>query len=144
MMPLPRILHHAAVASAILGLAACGDSETAPTADDHTPVSYTVLLDGTAVTAPYTLTEGQTVRVRLEFLNAAGENLDAVESEHFARVTFTPPSLATVAPVADHHFQFDVTGAAAATGTLEVGFGHDALADETTFPAVAVSVQPAP
>jgi hypothetical protein len=29
MMPLPRILHFAAVATAILGLAACGDSETA-------------------------------------------------------------------------------------------------------------------
>ena len=131
----------AAVASAILGLAACGDSETAPAADDHTPVSYTVLLDGTAVTAPYTLTEGQTVRVRLEFLNAAGENLDAVKA---VRALMRGRTLATVAPVADHHFQFDVTGAAAATGTLEVGFGHDALADETTFPAVAVSVQPAP
>ncbi len=144
MMPLPRILRRIAITTAILGIAACGDSETAPAADDHTPVSYTVLLDGTAATAPYTLTEGQTVRVRLEFLNAAGENLDAVESEHFARVTFTPPSLTTVSPVADHHFQFDITGAAPGSGTLEVGFGHDALADETTFPAVGVAVQPAP
>jgi hypothetical protein len=144
MMPLPRILHRVAIATAILGLAACGDNETAPAADDHTPVSYTVLLDGTTATAPFTLTEGQTVRVRLEFLNAAGENLDAVEAGHYARVTFTPPSLATVSPVADHHFQFDVTGAAPGTGTLQVGFGHDALADETTFPAVAVTLQPAP
>jgi hypothetical protein len=144
MMPLTRSLHRIAIATAILGLAACGDSETAPAADDHTPVSYTVLLDGSTAAAPFTLTEGQTVRVRLEFVNAAGENLDAVEAEHFARVTFTPPSLATVSLVADHHFQFDVIGASPGTGTLQVGFGHDALADETAFPAVAVTVQPAP
>jgi hypothetical protein len=144
MMALPHAFYRIAAAAGILGLAACGDSETAPAADDHTPVSYTILLDDTGATAPYTLTEGRTVRIRIKFLNAASEDLDAVEGEHFAGLTFTPASLATVAAVADHHFQFDVTGATSGTGTLQVGFGHDALADETTFPPAAVTVQAAP
>jgi hypothetical protein len=135
-----RMLPTLALAATVLGLAACGDSETAPTADDHTPVSYTLLVNGSPATTPYNLTAGTTVRVQLKFVNAAGEDLDAVESQHFAGLTFAPTSLATVAAVADHHFQFDVTGGAAGTGTVQVGFGHDELADETTFPPATVTV----
>jgi hypothetical protein len=40
------------------------------------------------------------VRVRIRFFNAASEDLDAVEGEHFAGLTFTPASLATVAAAA--------------------------------------------
>jgi hypothetical protein len=105
-------------------------------------VSYTVLINGNQVTAPYTLTEGVTVRVQLKFLNAASEDLDDVESQHFAGLTFTPASLATVTRVTDHHFQFDVTGGSEGSGTVQVGFGHDELADETTFPAANVTVNP--
>jgi hypothetical protein len=144
MMTLPRTMRGLAAAGAIIGLTACGDNETAPIADDHTPVSYTILLDGTEATAPYTFAEGRTARVRIKFLNAASGDLDALEGEHFAGLGFTPASLATVAAVADHHFQFDVTGATSGSGTLQVGFGHDALADETTFAPAAVMVQPAP
>src|SRR4051812_36376331 len=49
---------------------ACGGNETqAP--EDHTPVSYNILVDGTAVSAPYTLVAGETARVQIKFFNAA-------------------------------------------------------------------------
>jgi hypothetical protein len=131
-----------ALASSLLFAAGCGNDESPPVPDEHTPVSYTVLIDGNQVTAPYTLTEGVTVRVQLKFLNAASEDLDDVESQHFAGLTFTPASLATVTRVTDHHFQFDVTGGSEGSGTVQVGFGHDELADETTFPAANVTVNP--
>ena len=131
------------VAPFVILAAACGSDETAPPADDHTPVSYTVLINDTPAIAPYTFTTGETVRVRLKFLNAAAEDLDAVEDTHFAGLTFNPPSLATVTRVTDQHYQFDVSAAAAASGTLQVGFGHDELADETTFQSADVVVDPA-
>jgi len=45
-----------------------------------------------------------------------------------------------VARVTDHNYQFDVTGGTPGTGTIVVSFGHDELADETTFPAADVTV----
>jgi hypothetical protein len=127
----------------VLFAAACGDDETAPPAEDHTPVSYTVMINDALVTAPYTFTAGQTVRVRLKFLNEASEDLDDIESTHFAGLTLNPGTLATVTRVTGHNFQFDVTGGSQGTGTMEVGFGHDELADETTFSPVDVIVNPA-
>src|SRR3954464_11502728 len=76
-----------ALASSLLFAAGCGNDESPPVPDEHTPVSYTVLINGNQVTAPYTLTEGVTVRVQLKFLNAASEDLDDVESQHFAGLT---------------------------------------------------------
>jgi hypothetical protein len=131
------------LAPLVILAAACGGDETAPPADDHTPVSYTVLIDDLPAVAPYTFTAGQTVRVRLKFLNAASEDLDDVEPSHFAGLTFNPASLATATRLADHHFQFDVAGGTEGSGTMQVGFGHDDLADETTFPAANVVVDPA-
>jgi hypothetical protein len=52
--------------------------------------------------------------------------------------------LATVARVPGHNYRFLVTGGTPGTGTLQVGFGHDSLADETAFPTVATTVQSAP
>ncbi len=141
MSPPQHLLSRLILAPVLFALA-CGGDETAPPADDHTPVSYTVLINGNQVTAPYTLTEGVTERVQLKFLNAASEDLDDVESQHFAGLTFTPASLATVTRVTDHHYQFDVTGGTAGSGTVQVGFGHDELADETTFPPANVTVSP--
>ena len=83
--------------------------------------------------------EGQTVRVRLRFLNAASEDLDDVEGSHFAGLTFDPASLATVTRVTDHNYGWMFTGGTPGTGTVQVGYGHDELADEHTFtPADAV------
>jgi hypothetical protein len=120
--------------------AACGSDETQAPADDHTPVSYSVLINDVVTDPPFTLAQGQTVRIRLKFLNAAGDDLDDVEGEHFAGLTFEPTTLATAARLSDHHYQFDVTGGTAGTGTVQVGFGHDELADETSFTPVAVTV----
>jgi hypothetical protein len=118
---------------------ACGGDETQGI-EDHTPVTYTILVDGTEASPPLTLTAGQTVRVRLKFFNAAAEDLDDVEAEHFGGLTFDPSSLAGVVRVSDHNYQFDVTGGTPGTGTVQVSYGHDEAADEHTFKLVAVTV----
>jgi hypothetical protein len=125
----------------VLALAtACGGGdETAPTAD-HTPVSYNVLFNEIAAGPPYTFVVGQKVRVRLKLFNAAGDDLDNVEAEHFAALTFSPAGLVTVTRVPGHTYQFDVTGVNAGTGTLQVGFGHDEQADEVSLPTADVKV----
>ena len=120
-------------------VAACGGDETQPT-EDHTPTSYTISVENIPVTAPYSFPLGQTVLVRIEFTNAAGEILDDVESSHFAALTFQPGSLASAERRADHHFQFEVTGDAEGTGTMMVGFGHDDSADEETFSPAPVTI----
>jgi hypothetical protein len=117
----------------------CAGDETQP-GEDHTPTSYTVSIDGNPATPPYTLTAGETALVQITFFNAAQENLDDVESGHFARLSFSPITLATAVRTADHHFQFDVTGDEGGTGTVTVGFGHDDSANEVSFPPAAVTV----
>jgi hypothetical protein len=139
----PRLLVRLAAGAALALLAACGSDEIQSN-DDHTPVSYTVLVDDAPVTAPFALTSGETVRVRLKFVNAAGEDLDEVEDSHFAGLTFEPTSLATAARVTDHHFQFDVTGGEPGTGTVAVSYGHDEEADEHAFQPAGISVSSAP
>jgi hypothetical protein len=133
------LLRLAACAALPLAAVACGSDETQST-EDHTPVAYTIFVDGVETAPPLTLTDGQTVRVRLKFFNAADEDLDDVESEHFAGLAFEPASLATVARVTDHHYQFDVTGATPGSGTVQVSYGHDEEADEHTFEPVAATV----
>ncbi len=122
---------------------ACDSDETAPN-EDHTPVTYTIFVDGVETAPPLTLAGGQTVRVRLKFFNAADEDLDEVEGSHFGGLTFEPASLATVARVTDHNYQLDVTGGTPGTGTVQVSYGHDEEADEHTFDPVAATVVAAP
>jgi hypothetical protein len=136
------LLRLAACAALPLAVACGGDEKQAP--EDHTPVSYTMVVAGTETVPPLTLTEGQTVRVRLKFFNAAHEDLDDVESAHFGGLVFEPAALATVARVSDHHYQFDVTGGTPGTGTMQVSYGHDEEADEHTFDPVAATVGAAP
>jgi hypothetical protein len=131
-----RLLPFAAAA-----LVACNDPE-AP-AEDHTPTTVRVLIDGVEATQPYTFTQGATVRVQLKFFNAANEDLDEVEGSHFAGLTFDPAGLATAVRVSDHHFQFDVTGGTPGAGTVSIGYGHDDAADEHSFPDLPVVVQAA-
>jgi len=141
----PLSLRMVIQSSAVAGLglaAACGGDETQP-AEDHTPASYTISINGNPANAPYQFTAGEPVLVQLHFLNQEGENLDNVESSHFAGLTFQPTTLATAERRADHHYQFDVTpGTQAGSGTLIVGFGHDDSADEKTFPEAPVTVEP--
>jgi hypothetical protein len=131
---------HALLALALAGgSTACGDNESPPE-PDHTPRSYSLEVGGFAVTPPHTLFTGQTVRVRIRFFNAAGEDLDGVEAEHFGGLTFNPASLATAVRLPNHHYQFDVAVGEPGTGTFAVRFGHDESADEVTFDPVALSV----
>jgi hypothetical protein len=117
---------------------ACDSNETQPN-EDHTPVTYTIFVDGVETAPPLTLAGGQTVRVRLTFFNAADEDLDDVESSHSGGLAFEPASLAAVAPVTGHNYQFDVTGGTPGSGTVQVGYGHDEDADEHTFEPVAAT-----
>jgi hypothetical protein len=119
---------------------ACGGGDELQSNEDHTPVSYSVLIDDLPVSVPYTFVAGETARVRIKFFNAAGEDLDSEEAGHFARLTFDPVTLATAVRLDDHHYQFNVTGGTAGTGTVQVGYGHDDFADETVFDPVPVSV----
>jgi hypothetical protein len=132
------LLRFTPAALGVVVVAACGDSE-APSLTDHTPATYSLLVNNVAVSAPYAFTAGQTVRVRIKFFNAEQQDLDPVEGEHFGGLTFNPVSLATVARVTGHNYQFDVTGGSAGTGTLQVGYGHDELADEVTFDPAPVT-----
>jgi hypothetical protein len=127
----------------VAAVAACGGTE-APSLTDHTPVTYNLLVNNVAVSAPYSFTAGQTARVRIEFFNAEQQDLDPVEGEHFGGLTFNPTSLATVTRVSSHNYQFDVTGGTAGTGTLQVGYGHDEQADEVTFDPAPVTVTAGP
>ncbi|HEX5576424.1 MAG TPA: hypothetical protein VFX42_11160 [Gemmatimonadales bacterium] len=120
-------------------ISACGSDEPAAT-DDHTPTTYTVVINELPATSPYNFTVGQTVRVRLRLFNVAGENLDDVEAEHFAAISFNPSDLVTFTRVPGHNYQFDVTGNTAGTGTMLVTFGHDEQADEVTLDPSAVAV----
>ncbi|HEY3013301.1 MAG TPA: hypothetical protein VGJ36_11175 [Gemmatimonadales bacterium] len=139
MTAITRSLLQLPLAAFVAVTSACSDNE-APPAEDHTPVSYNVVVNDVPQTAPYVLTAGQTTRVRLQLFNAAGDDLDDVEAEHFAGLTFNPASLATAVRLADHHYQFDVTAPAVGSGTMQVSFGHDEMADEKTFDPVAVNV----
>ena len=114
--------------------AACSDSE-AP-AEDHTPVTFLVLVNGTPVADDTVrLTQGGIDTVRIKFVNAAGDTLDDVEAGHFSALTFTPGT--DIAAVMDpaHHFRHAVqaTAASGTAGDLDIGYGHDALADEHSF-----------
>jgi hypothetical protein len=138
MNPLFRTLVPLAALTTVV--TACSDNE-APPDEDHTPVSYTIQVNDLPVSEPYTFGSG-TVRVRIKFFNAAQEDLDEVESSHFAGLTFEPASRATAVRLADHHYQFDVTGGAPGAGTLQVSYGHDEQADEHIFEPAAITVSP--
>jgi hypothetical protein len=137
-----RRLYLAAGCAAFVLMVACGDSE-APSAEDHTPVSYRVLIDSVDTNPPFTLTAGQSVRFQVKFANAAHQDLDFVQNEHFGGLTFNPTSLATVTRDPDFSYRFTVVPGSAGTGTVQISFGHDEAADEVSFDPVAVTVEPA-
>ena len=135
------LCHRSLLAVCTLLFIGCGSDEVqAP--GHHTPVSYAILIDSVPASAPYTLAQAQTVRVQIKFLNAEGEDLDEAEAEHFAGLTFSPASLATVERDPTHNYRFDVTGGEPGAGSLTVTFGHDEQADETSFPEASVTIAP--
>ena len=125
-----------------LGLLACGDED--PTGiQDHTPVEYSVLVDSVAASPPIRLRQDERVTVQLKFFNAAGEDLDELEVDHFAGLAFEPATLATFERVPDHNFRFEVQGASPGDGVMQVSFGHDEEAGELALSPIAVTVIPA-
>ena len=123
-----------------LAFAACGDDETGPE-EDHTPVNAGLFVDGADVSEGLILIAGEPVRVEVKFFNDEGEEITGIDDDHHAGLTFTPSALAAVASVDGENFQKDVTGQAEpATGTLQVGYGHDEEADELNFGPYDVSV----
>jgi hypothetical protein len=128
-----------AILLAVLAFAACGDDETAPE-EDHTPDAAALFVNGTDVSDGLVLPAGEVVRVEVRFLRE-GEVITDIESDHHAALTFTPATLATVAGVADHNFQKDVTGQGEpGPGSVMVGYGHDEEADELSFGPFDVTV----
>jgi hypothetical protein len=120
----------------------CSDSE-AP-AEDHTPVAFTMAVNGTIMPDDtLRLNAGATDTVQITFYNAANDNLDDAEAEHYSLLTFTPATGIAATRESSHHFRHDVvvTATAGTTGTLEIGFGHDALADEHSFAGLVYKIQ---
>jgi hypothetical protein len=114
-------------------LSACGSDEKAAP-PDHTPTTYSLIINSVSKEAPYSVQASHQVLVQIKFFNAEGEDLDAVEAEHFGGLSLNPSSLGTVTPLTDHHYQFNLTTSATpGSGTLTVSFGHDEAADEVTF-----------
>ncbi len=122
---------------AALAIGGCGSDE-ATASEDHTPVRMLLIVGSdTMTTDTLFLPAGQTVTVRGSFYTAADDNLDDHEAEHWSRLSFNPGTLATAVVDGAHHYSHEVAvqGAPNATGTVEVGYGHDALADEHTLSA---------
>jgi hypothetical protein len=130
----------AVVPAFVVAVSACGGGDELQSNEDHTPVEHQVLIDDLPVSHPYTFVAGRAAHVRIKFFNAAGEDLDSEEAGHFARLTFTPITLATAERREDHHFQFDVTGGSPGTGTVQIGYGHDDIADEVILGPDPVTV----
>jgi hypothetical protein len=139
--PLHRAILGLVPVALVTVVAGCGGDEPLAT-HDHTPTTFSVLINDLAVTAPYTIPSGETVRVRLKLFNAAQDDLDDVEAEHFAGLTFNPVSRATAVRLADHHYQFDVTGGVPGSGAMTIGFGHDEAAAEHTLGPANITVTP--
>lgn len=118
-------------------VAACGGSEATAT-EDHTPVRMVLIVGTDTMTTDTLFLHATTsVTVRGIFFNAADESLDPHEGEHWSKLTFNPGTLGTAAVDSAHHYQHTVvvTGAGGASGTVDVGYGHDVLADEHTLSA---------
>lgn len=120
---------------AALVVSACGSNESTTGPDEHDPARVTWIVDGDTLTGDTLyLPAGQVVTVRGIFYNFSDSSLDDVEGQHWSKLTFVPGTLATAAVDVAHHYSHTVTVSnAAATGTVDVGFGHDSLADEHTL-----------
>ena len=125
------------------GLAACSGDESPAGTEDHTPATYSVLVNGTEMQPPLTFGAGQTATVQLKFFNAKDEDLDIIEDTHFGGLTFDPATLATATRDPNHGYRFTVVGGTAGPGTVQVSHGHDEAADETVFDPVPVTVETA-
>jgi hypothetical protein len=127
----------ALLAPAAVLMAACGSSSE-PAAEDHVAVRFDIAVNGAMmVDDTIRLHAGAVDTVRFTFYNAADENLDAHEDEHYSGLVFPGGVHAAAATDAGAHFSQIVTNteSAGVVGVATVGYGHDAMADENSFPA---------
>ena len=131
-----------AVSAAALALTIGGcSSDEAAAPHDHAPASAKLFVNNVDVTANLVLPAGAVTRVVVKFYHDDGDEILGTELDHYAALNFSPGALATTAGVADTHYAFDVSAqAVAGTGTMLVGWGHDALADELSFGPFPVTV----
>lgn len=123
------------VSAVVLGVA-CGSSDETP-AEDHTPVRFEMSVNGVAMTDTLRLTAGGVDTVRFTFYNAEDDNLDDHEADHYSGLEFPGGVNATATTELDAHFTQVVvnTEGAGSAGVATVKYGHDAAADENSFPA---------
>lgn len=128
-----------ALAAATL-LGACGEGE-APTEHSHTPASAKLFVNDVDVSADLLLEAGTVTRVEVRFYHDDGDEILGTELDHYAALNFTPGTLATPVMLVDNHYAFDVTAqAGAGTGTVLVGWGHEAVADDLSFGPFPVTI----
>lgn len=132
------ILYSVLTTAAIFAAAACNSNESTKETDEHDPERVVFIVGGDTLTGDSLfIPAGQTVTVRMIFFNHANESLDDVEGEHWSKLSFDPGTLATATVDVDHHFSQSVVvnGVANTKGIVDIGFGHDELADEHTLHA---------
>lgn len=135
----PMKLSHvsfALLAPAAVLVAACGSSSE-PAAEDHVPAHFEIAVNGAMmVDDTIRLHAGAVDTVRFTFYNAADEDLIVHEGEHYSGLVFPGGVNASAATDSAAHYSQIVTNAEAAgvVGVATVGYGHDAMADESSFP----------
>jgi hypothetical protein len=135
-MKLPRPCLALLAPAAVLA-AACGSSSE-PAAEDHVAARFDLAVNGAMmVDDTIRLRAGAVDTVRFTFYNAADDNLDAHEDEHYSGLAFPGGVNAAAATDSAAHFSQIVTNSEAAgvVGVATVGYGHDSMADEKSFPA---------
>ena len=126
----------ALLAPAAVLVAACSSSSE-PAAEDHVAVRFEVAVNGAMmVDDTIRLHAGAMDTVRFTFYNAEDEDLDAHEDEHYSGLVFPGGVNAAAATDSGAHFSQIVvnTESVGVVGVATVGYGHDSLADENSFP----------
>ena len=125
---------------ALVALTGCSEDEAAAP-HDHTPASAKLFVNDVDVSADLLLEAGVVTRVEVRFYNDDDDEILGTELDHYAALHFTAGALATPVMLVDNHFAFDVTAqAGAGTGTVLVGWGHEAAADDLSFGPFPVTV----
>ena len=126
----------ALLASAAVLVAAC-DSSSEPAAEDHTPARFDMAVNGVVMSDDtLRLHAGAVDTVRFTYYTAADESLDPHEDDHYSGLAFPGGVNAVAATDSLAHFSQIVTNteAAGSKGMATVGYGHDSMADENSFP----------
>ncbi len=133
----------ALVACLAIAMGACREADEITGEETHTPVMARLYANGEELTPNVSLTRGQTLRIEVRFFAAGGDYISGIEADHFAKLTFNAATLASATDVPDlRFFKYVVSQASAGTtGTVSVGYGHRAAADEHRFGPFQVTIR---